>query len=110
MNEKHWKQIHADASCEALDHQLVKNVIDELMWNLSACYSVNQNDSFVLYGCRKVAMYAAQVARAQAQGFDPNLLKLTEDEGNKELMLMAEALVRAGKPVTLLIPPPRVPA
>ncbi len=35
------------------------------------------------YGIAKVANYAAQVARAQALGFDPDLLRLSDEEADE---------------------------
>lgn len=54
------------------------------------------------YGMRKVAMYAAQVARAQALGFDPALLSMTDEEATEAQLALARAAVEAGKPVWVI--------
>ena len=67
MND--WKQAHADAADEAVDHQLVQDAMAEFARNMGF-----DLDGLPAYGLHKVAAYAAQVARAQALGFDPELL------------------------------------
>lgn len=66
------KNDHANKSDKALKHPLVIDVIDELIDNLG-----KKGDPLVKYGITKVAMYAAQVARAQALGIDPDDLRST---------------------------------
>lgn len=88
-----WKTAHANESCKALDHDLVSGVIDEQMGNIGS------DSALVRYGLTKIAMYAAQVARAQALGFNPDLLRLSSEEANEEQLKLARAAVAAGKPV-----------
>lgn len=99
-----WKQAHANACDRALEHDLVTGVIDELMDNIRSNFGERAAGALTKYGVSKVAMYAAQVARAQALGFDPNLLRMTAEEAaSDQLRLAAEAAV-AGVPVTMISP------
>lgn len=50
----------------------------------------------------KIATYAAQVARAQALGFDPELLRLSADEADTAMLAQARMAVASGKPVWLI--------
>jgi hypothetical protein len=91
-----WKQQHANEAEKALDHALVKNVIEEQMQNLGT------DNALVRYGLTKIAMYAASVARAQALGIDPDELRHTPEEARASLQARARAAVGAGVP-TLLV-------
>jgi hypothetical protein len=99
LSEADWKQRHANDADKALRHPLVEGVIDEQLMNLG-----REGDSLARYGLSKIAHYAAQVARAQALGFDPELLTLTPDEANRALMERAAAMVFAGVPTTIIAP------
>lgn len=91
-SEKNWKTQHADESSKALKHPLVSEVIAELLFNLG------ENDTGLpAYSIRKVAMYAAQVARAQALGIDPDTLRSTDEEATEAQMRIAGIAARAGK-------------
>lgn len=92
-----WKQKHASDCDAAVGHDLVKKVIDEFLMNIRAT-----DDALVRYGCTKIATYAAQVARAQALGFDPNLLRLDPAAANEELMKLAQLAVESGKPIVVI--------
>ena len=93
MSQKNWKQLHADESDKAISHPIVEGVVDEQMRNLSN-YGVRPLDQSLLrYSLLKVAMYAAQVSRAQCLGFDPNALRLTPEEANAEMIQLAERIV-----------------
>jgi stalled ribosome rescue protein Dom34 len=94
-----WKTEHANESGKALKHPRVEHVIDELMGNLRT------DDALVRYGITKVAMVAAQVARAQCLGFDPDLLKMTEEEGNLAMIRRARQMMDAGVPTVLVVAP-----
>jgi hypothetical protein len=91
-----WKQQHANDAEKALDYDLVKDVIAEQMGNLGT------DDKLVRYGLTKIAMYSASVARAQALGFDPDLLRLSAEEANDEQLKLAIAAVKSGKPVWVI--------
>lgn len=92
-----WKQVHANEAEKALGTKLVKDVIAEQLDNLG-----RTGDALAEYGLAKIAMYAASVARAQALGFDPELLRLSADEANEALLAKARLAVELGKPVWLL--------
>ncbi len=55
------------------------------------------------YGLRKVALYAAQVARAQALGFDIELLRMSAEEATEERLDRARMAVESGVPVFVVI-------
>jgi hypothetical protein len=90
-----WKTAHANLSEEALHHPLVQDALREFAGNMG----FDPDRGLPAYGLIKVAATAAQVARAQALGFAPDLLRLTPDESNRLLMERAAALVLAGVPV-----------
>lgn len=54
------------------------------------------------YGIRKVAHYAAMVARADALGFDPNLLRMTKAEATSHQLDLAARAVALGIPVHMI--------
>lgn len=93
-----WKNTHANESYEAVKHPLVQRVIAEFAENMNFPL-----EGLPRYGLEKIAMYAAQVARAQCLGFDPDLLRLTPDEYNALAMERAAELVYGGVP-TFVIP------
>jgi hypothetical protein len=89
-----WKTAHADAATQALEHELVRSVMEEFADNMGF-----KLEGLPRYGLMKVAHYAAQVACAQALGFDPDLLRLSDEEAEAVMLTMARAAVAAGKPV-----------
>jgi hypothetical protein len=89
-----WKDHHANESGKALDHDLVREVMDEYAKNMGF-----ELEGLPRYGLMKVAMYAAQAARAQALGFDPDLLRMSDGEADEQMLQLAEAAALAGKPV-----------
>lgn len=94
-----WKKQHANDSERAMEHELVRGVMDEFTENVKNCgYSPN----LFAYGLNKVCLYVAQVARAQALGFDPDTLRMNPEESADFMEKMAEAAVRAGKPVIVV--------
>jgi hypothetical protein len=92
-----WKQKHADDALKAVRHPLVTDVIEEQLFNLN-----RKDDPLVKYGLTKIALYAATVARAQALGFDPDLLRLSPDEANQETIKRAERIILAGGDVKII--------
>lgn len=92
-----WKSQHANEADKAVESPLVQGVIREQLQNLG-----RENDALAQYGLAKIASYAAQVARAQALGFDPELLRLNPDEANEQMLRQARRAVELGKPVWLL--------
>ena len=89
-----WKQLHANESEKAIQHPVVQDAIDELLFNLG-----RKRDSLPHYGISKVASYAAQVARAQALGIDPDLLRQTDDEADQAMRDLARRATEAKVPV-----------
>ena len=96
MNSEQKTQ-HANESGKALKHPLVVEVIDELIENLGV-----SKTGLEKYGITKVAMYAAQVARAQALGIDPDSLRTTDAEDDAHARGMIEMMQRNGIPVTVI--------
>jgi hypothetical protein len=92
-----WKKVHANAAEAALRHDLVKGVMAELASNLGVA-----GQPLPEYGIAKVASYAAQVARAQALGFDPNLLRLSDAEADADLLAIARKAVETGSPTWVI--------
>ena len=92
-----WKQHHANEAQKVLESELVRGVMEEFASNMRF-----KLEGLPEYGLKKVVCYAAQVARAQALGFDPELLRLTDEEADEVMLRVAEAAALAGKPVWLI--------
>lgn len=88
-----WKRHHANESEKVLEVEVVARVMQEFADNMG--FDLNGLPG---YGLCKIVSYAAQVARAQALGFDPALLLMDEGEANEQLLAVARAAVAAGKP------------
>lgn len=87
---------NASASDDTLKHPLVRDVVDEQMGNL------NREDALARYGLNKIAMYAAQVSRAQALGVDPDILRNTDGEYVRHVFTQAARLTGRGVPVVIV--------
>lgn len=96
MNTKE-KDAFADEAFKALDHPLVESVVDELCFNLRV-----ENKGLPRFGIRKVAHYAAIVARAHALGIDPEVLRMTDEESDEVMLDLVKAATEAGKPAIVL--------
>lgn len=75
-------------------HELVVDVMAELRGNLGVA-----DQGLPAYGISKVAHYTAMVAIAQTLGIDPDLLRLTNEQANSELLRIAAEAVALGIPV-----------
>lgn len=93
-----WRNHHANEAGKAWTHPMVAEVMQEYADNMGFDSKVG----LPAYGMMKVAMYAAQVARAQALGIDPELLKMTADEQNSELLRRAAEASFRGVPVYMI--------
>lgn len=94
-----WKDKHANEASASIKHELVVGVIEEFMDNINLA-----DQGLPAYGIRKVAHYAAMVARAHALGFDPNLLRLTNEEATSVQLSLAATAVTLGIPVHMIDP------
>ena len=92
-----WKQRHANEAHRAVEHPLVQEVMAEFADNMGFALT-----GLPAYGLAKVAHYAAQVARAQALHFDPELLRLTPEEANRVQWELAARAVYEGVPTTVI--------
>lgn len=92
-----WKNAHANASGPAMEHPLVVRAMEEFAGNMGFDF-----EGLPRYGLMKIAMYAAQVARAQALGFDPDLLRLSDEESETQQLALARAAVALGKPTWVI--------
>lgn len=99
MPTSDWKNEHANKASASIKHELVEGVIEEFMDNIGVA-----DKGLPAYGIRKVAHYAAMVARADALGFDPNLLRLTPDEATSLQLELAARAVFEGVPTWVLDP------
>lgn len=94
MDDPDWKQKHADACDAILDEPVVQDVITEQVRNVTQDFAPGDVCSrhIVTALClRKIAVYAAQVARAHALGIPVDLLKLTPEEAREALLRFAQA-------------------
>lgn len=96
-----WKNKHANDSLKALEHEIVRDVEREYIDNMRG-YGVDLGKGLPSYGLHKVMLYVAQVARAQALGFDPDLLHATPAEATEAQLELARQMVEAGMPVTVI--------
>ncbi len=92
-----WKQTIADRAATVIAHDLVQDVCREQADNFRIPYS-----GLHQYGLEKIAIYAATVAIAQSLGINPDLLRLTPEEANAELMRAAAEAVGQGVPTFVL--------
>jgi hypothetical protein len=97
-----WKQDFANDAEKALDHAIVKETVDEYVDNMKHNYGVDLSKGLPYVGLSKVRMAVALVARAQALGMDPDLLRLSNDEANADIIAMARRFHEAGKPVFIV--------
>lgn len=105
MTSESWKDKHANDAERALEHEMVKGVIDEFADNLRHNPDVAAGGFYsglFCYGFRKCMSYVAQVARAQALGFDPDTLRMTPGEVTEAQINLARMAVEAGKPVHVI--------
>lgn len=89
-----WKKIHADEAEKVWRHKLVQDVLDEFAGNMGF-----KREGLPEYGLMKIVNYVAQCARADALGFDPELLRHTPEEAEAAILDRARRMVLAGKPV-----------
>lgn len=92
-----WKQTHANEASASIKHELVEGVIEEFMDNINVA-----DEGLPAYGIRKVAHYAATVARAHALGFDPNLLRQSPAGATSHQLHLAAMAVTLGVPVHMI--------
>ena len=97
MADRDWKQHHANEADKVIDHPLVQQVMAEFANNMGFDLS-----GLPKYGLAKVAHYAAMVSRAQALGFDPELLRLTPNEATSEQLRLAAEATLLGVPVHMI--------
>ena len=85
-----WKQHHANVSEKAFAQALVEGVIEELVENMRRNYGVDLSEGLPRLGLHKCMAVAMQVARAEALGFDPELLRLNATESTEQLLKLAQ--------------------
>lgn len=90
-----WKQKHADDSEEGvLNHPLVVRQMESFARNMGF-----ELEGLPRMGLLQIVSVSAQVARAHALGFDPELLRLAPHEADEQNLAIARKLVEQGKPV-----------
>jgi hypothetical protein len=89
-----WKRTHANEAEKAWENEMVQNVLTEFAGNMGF-----KREGLPEYGLSKIVSYVAQVARAEALGFDPMLLRLTPQEADQSLLRLAEIAAETGKPI-----------
>ena len=97
-----WKKQHANDSEKAVFHDLTQRAIEEFLFNTvqnPMNHAEESDEARYRMALNKVATHAAQVARAQALGFDPELLRLSPEEAGAHMWRMAAEAVGRGVPV-----------
>jgi hypothetical protein len=94
-----WKQDFANDADKALSHPIVNDAVDEYVDNMLHNHGVDLDKGLPRYGFMKVRHAVALVARAQALGIDPDLLRLSNDEADAQIIEIARQAHKAGKPV-----------
>jgi len=102
-----WKQDFANDAEKAFDHPIVKETLDEFIDNMRHNRGVDLSKGLPSVGLNKVKMAVALVARAQALGIDPDLLRLSNDEASAEIIAMAKRVHEKGVPVFVVGVPER---
>ncbi len=100
-----WKKKHANDSERAIDHYIVKPILEEFEDNLrhNPDVAAKAFDSALFrYGFRKCLSYVAQIARAEALGIDPETLRGRPEEITERQMELARMAVEMGKPVWVI--------
>jgi hypothetical protein len=92
-----WKQHHANESEKALDQDLVQSTLSEFASNMGF-----KREGLPEYGLAKIVSVVAQVARAEALGFDPELLRLSSSEAAEQQLRLAQIAAKTGKPIFVL--------
>jgi len=100
-----WKQHHGNEAAKALEHELVTQAVDEYVHNMRMNYSVDLGKGLPRYGLAKVMGHVAAVTRARTLGFNPDLLRLSNDEADEAMLRIARMAAESGKPVWVLADP-----
>lgn len=93
-----WKKDFANESEKAYLHPIAQDVIQEFLGNIGK----SDADAVVRYGIRKVCGYVAQIARAQALGLDPEVLRLSDEEAAEHMAMVLKIALDVGKPVIVV--------
>lgn len=94
-----WKKHHANEAEKAVENEMVQNVLTEFAKNMGF-----ERKGLPEYGLSKIVSYVSQVARAEALGFDPHLLRMTDEEADESMLRLAEIAAESGKPVWVVQP------
>src|SRR5690606_31814571 len=94
MND--WKQAHADEAERFAQHPLIEDVLSEFADNMNF-----QRKGLPEYGLWKIVGYVAQVVLARARGFEPDVLRMNNDEFMEVQRRRMNHLVDAGVPVIM---------
>lgn len=98
-----WKRHHANEAEKAHKQPLVEEVVEEFIENMSRNYHIDLGSGLPSYGLHKCMAAAMIVARAEALGFDPELLRLSSDEeGDQQQLELAKIAAESGKPVWVI--------
>ncbi len=98
-----WKQHHADEAEKGFEQPLVKSVVEEFVGNVLRNYNVDLGKGLGAYGLHKCMAVAMQIARAEALGFDPELLRLNDAEVDEAQLKLARMAVESGKPIWAIL-------
>lgn len=95
--EHNWKQHHANESERIFEVQMMQDVMEEFAENMGFKLA-----GLPKYGLMKVAGYAAQIARAQTLGIDPELLRMAPTETTSHQLWLAATAAFKGVPTYLI--------
>jgi hypothetical protein len=94
-----WKRHHANEAEKAHEQPLVQSAVEEFIDNMKRNHGVDPSEGLPSYGLHKVLATAMIVARAEALGFDPELLRLSRTEATEQQLRLAQMAAEQGKPV-----------
>lgn len=98
-----WKKAHANEAEKFAKHELIDSVLTEFAENMNF-----KREGLPEYGLQKIVTYVAQIVLARARGFEPELLKMSDEEFNEHQRNLINLFVEAGKPVVVMGDPDKL--
>lgn len=91
------RQEFANETEKAIFHPITERAIEELLFNLN-----KDQSSMEYYGIIKLCNTVGQVARAQALGIDPEILRMSDAEAQEAMLQMVNVFAANGGKVIVV--------